>query len=125
MARYSAIQDVTDPNFQNMGEEFHQEAADYINRELINPSGYAEGEISDTVAGFSLLKSISVNYAKYLYCMQSMKQEGDAWALRMVEFRRMFLAAQRQFHPQLLLVSSQEDAGYRKPYGSGIDLYRG
>lgn len=125
MAKYSETMDVqTDQQFAQMGEEYHAQAEEYINRELIIPSGYAPSEISSTVSGFLLLKSISINYAKYLYCLASMKNPDDAWSIRMPEYRRLYMESVRQFSPQLLLVSAEQDAGYRNPAGTGIRLFR-
>lgn len=126
MAKYSTGEDVTEEMFKNMGEDYHAQAEDYINSTLILPSGYAPSEITSTVAAFTVLKRISINYAKYLFCRDSSKNQDDVWAaVRMPSFEREFRDAVRNFDSQLLAHTSESDANYREPGGMNVRLHRG
>ena len=87
MATYSGTADVKDPLLQSVAKESdHQEAEREINRELRRINVDPEADIDDE----EVLKEMSVAYACMVRCKYEMQESGDAFEIRLQEFKEQY-----------------------------------
>lgn len=111
MAQYSSKQDVTQSAYEGMSDSYHDRAAQFINARLIIPSGKDPSEISETVAGFFILREISVYYAIAEYCLESSNsgEESDLNMKRYAIYTKRYRDLIDVFDPRMLEVAEEKE----------------